>query len=257
MQQADQGTVHAEVRAREAVVGEVGLGQRVVGQLPVVGGDRRVPTAPASVEADLAEGRVLRQAVQAAAEVFEIARIADPVDVGARLPVAGDVLERGVAEHAPIAAAQVVVGHVGAFQRALAALHQVAELRAELEAARGHDPRRQGGIVVRCQVQVDRLPPVETVAAGIGDRGEQQAGAPAFVGGEHEPGHVQHRDLADPQGGAACDREALVRVDVDLARAQLPLALVRRAGRIRGALEAALVAHQGHAVRAAIAPPVQ
>src|SRR5690606_15653117 len=97
------------------------------------------------------------------AEVLEVARVADPVEVAARDPAAGQPLVPAETELAAVvvapvfqrialldelrgllvalAAGEAVGRQVVELQGAGAALDQVAELGAELHAALGHQPR--------------------------------------------------------------------------------------------------------------------
>src|SRR5690606_11703042 len=102
---------------------------------------------------------------------------------------------------------------------------QPAELATQLHAALGHQARIERCVVVGCQVQVDRLQPVETVAAGQFDLRVQQARAPTVVDREHQPRDVQHRYLADPHGRLMGHADAFGGVDVDALGAQFPGAL--------------------------------
>ncbi len=129
---------------------------------------------------------------------------------------------------------QVVVVHVIAGQPAAALRIQPAEFAAEHDATLAHVTRVERGIVVRREVQVDRLAPVEAIAAGNGDRGVQQAGAAALIDRKHQPRDVQHRHLADAQGRIVRNAHAFFGIDVDAPGAQLPHALRGFAGRIGG-----------------------
>src|SRR3546814_15579203 len=68
--------------------------------------------------------------------------------------------------------------------------------------ALGHEPGFQGHGVVRREVDVDRLAPVEAVAAGLADVRVEQAGHAPVVDRELEPRYVQHRHLAHEIGRA-------------------------------------------------------
>ena len=250
---AADGAFPVHEGARHAVVRQHRLGQGEVRQLPVIGADPGIPATAASIHAELAERGELGQPIDAAAEIFVITAVADPVEVGAGLPKSAEVVERVVAEQAAVAVAQVVVRHVGAFHDAGAILVQVAELSPEHEPACAHQPGAEGQVVVGRQVQVDRLAQVEAVAAGIGDRREQQAGAAAFVGRKHEPRQVDHRHLADPQRGATRDRHAFLGIHIDAPRADFPMPGFRRAGRIRGPAQRSDLAGEHYAVGAAVA----
>src|SRR3546814_2034863 len=55
-------------------------------------------------------------------------------------------------------------------------------------------------VVVRREVDVDRLAPVEAVAVGLADVRVEQAGHAPVVDRELEPRYVQHRHLAHADG---------------------------------------------------------
>ena len=187
-------------------------------------------------------------------------RVADPADIGHCVPMAAQVVHALEAELPAVVGRQtllgagevalglvlgeLVLGHPFAPQLATTARVQPAELATKLHAALGHDPRGQGGVVVRREVEVDRLPPVEAVAAGHADRRPQQTGAAPVVDREHQPRDVQHRYLADAHRRVAGDAQAFGGIDVDALRAQLPRPLRRRAGGVGGADQRALVAFQ-------------
>ena len=250
------------VRAGSAVVGQPFPPQGVVRKHPVVGGQAGRPVAPAAVEAGRTGDGAGSGIGQAAAHVLEVAGVADPVEVGARVPGAVEAVPAVEMEHAAVflaavvgdrdfpdlafavAVGQVVRWQVLELQGAAAGFGQVAEFAAQQEPAPGHDPRAQGHVVVGRQVEVDRLLPVEAVAAVVADGRVQQAGLAAVVDGELEPGHIQHRDLAQVQGGSLGGAEPFLHIDVDLARAQFPQPLVRGAGGIRGPVERAELALQ-------------
>src|SRR3546814_20911031 len=66
-----------------------------------------------------------------------------------------------------VTAGQVVRGQVAEIELAAAGWSQVAELGVQHQPALGHEPGFQGHVVVRREVDVDRLAPVEAVAAGL------------------------------------------------------------------------------------------
>ena len=75
----------------------------------------------------------------------------------------------------------------------------------------------------------------------------------AVVDRELEPRHVQHRDLADADGRVVRGAEARIGIDVDALRAQFPVAVVGRAGRIGRTQQRALGARHLDGVGAAVA----
>src|SRR3546814_3899077 len=97
-----------EVRARQPVVGQAQLGQRVVGQLVVVGHQAGVPVAAAAVDAQVAVDAIAGDRIEVVVEVLDVARVADPVDVGACLPGPVDVLPAEEAEAPAVVLAAVL-----------------------------------------------------------------------------------------------------------------------------------------------------
>src|SRR3546814_14170823 len=87
-------------------------------------------------------------------------------------------------------------------------------------------------VVVRREVDVDRLAPVEAVAAGLADVRVEQAGHAPVVARELEPRYVQHRHLAHADGRTARGADARVGVDGDPGGPPIPGAAGGRAGRI-------------------------
>src|SRR3546814_10678068 len=69
-----------------------------------------------------------------------------------------------------------------------------------LESWLAHPARGDCGVVIRREVQVNRLAIIETVAPGGTDARIKQAGAAPVVDRKRKPWHVQHRHLAHPQG---------------------------------------------------------
>src|SRR5690606_17111642 len=107
-QEASEAVLPVGVEARQAMVGKDALGLGVVAQLPVVGHDPRVPAAPAAIDAEIAPDRKVGAALEVAAGVLEVAWIAGPGQVGARLPVAVDGLLAAEAEHAAVVLAAIL-----------------------------------------------------------------------------------------------------------------------------------------------------
>src|SRR3546814_4281996 len=82
-----------------------------------------------------------------------------------------------------VTAGPVVRGQVAEIELAAAGWSQVAELGVQHQPALGHEPGFQGHVVVRREVDVDRLAPVEAVAAGLADGRVAQAGHAPVVEG--------------------------------------------------------------------------
>src|SRR5690606_38425018 len=215
-----------------------------------------VPAGAAAEQADVAVQQGNGGAGERIAEVVEVGAVADVLKFGRQAPVAVEAGQVRPRAEAAVAAGQVVVGQPGAVEGTAAVFGQVAELAAQHQAAPGQVTRGQGGVVVRRQVQVDRLLVVEAVAVVVADLRPEQAGAAAVVGGKADPRRPQHRHLADAQGGVARRAHAFLAVDFDVVGRELPLALAGRAGRVGGLVHAAALAQHGDAVGAAIARAV-
>src|SRR5690606_2768683 len=116
IQPAAQRLLPGGVDARQAAEGQVPVLQRVVGALEVLDHGAGAPVFPDAVypRGALQVGR--GHAGQAVGEVLDETVVADPADIGARLPVAVDVVVAAVLEAAAVAVAQVVVGHVAALE---------------------------------------------------------------------------------------------------------------------------------------------
>src|SRR3546814_3754407 len=65
-----------------------------------------------------------------------------------------------------LAVGELIVGQVGAEQLAAIVATQIAELAAQLQAPLGHVARRQGGIVIRCQIEIIRQRELGPARAG-------------------------------------------------------------------------------------------
>ena len=234
------------VGTRQPVERQVAVAQRVVGELVMIGLDRGVPVAAPPVQTDIAADEIRRHAIQAVAEVLQVVLVADPAEVAGGVPGFIEVVRRLQPELAAVAVGQTALrdrlpvrvdvtariifrklvgrhprsGHLAAALRI-----QPPELAAQQHAAFGHEARGQGGVVIGGEVEVDRLPVVEPVAPAQSDRGVQQSGATAVIGGERDPRDVKHRHLADPDGGVAGRAHAAFGIDVDPLRTQFPRTL--------------------------------
>ncbi|MNV35932.1 hypothetical protein D3C71_1273930 [compost metagenome] len=173
-------------------------------------------------------------AEQAVGEILHVALIADPGHVCTRLPVAVDVVIAAVLDFAAVLVAQRVVGQVGGVQLTPAAAIEIAELIVQHQPALAHVARGEGVVVIRCQVEIDRLRVVEAVAAGHAQLRVQQTGLAPVVDRELEPRRVEHRHLADAQHRVAGGAEAGLVVHFDLRRDQLPHRLRGIAGGVGG-----------------------
>src|SRR3546814_4579905 len=84
------------------------MGQGVVCQLVEVGHQAGSPVAAAAVDAQVAVDAIVGDRIEVVVEVLDVARVADPVDVGACLPGPVDVLPAEEAEAPAVVLAAVL-----------------------------------------------------------------------------------------------------------------------------------------------------
>jgi hypothetical protein len=135
-------------------------------------------------------------------------------------------------EQVPVGFGDAVVGQVLGFDDACAVGGEIPELRAELEAALGHHPRRQRGVVVWREVEVIRHRGVEAADAARAECGREE---PALaLAGERE---LEPRRIGD--GHAEEAHRRVVRgadhpraVDLELVHPDVPVLARRHARRV-------------------------
>ncbi len=191
-----------------------------------IAGGRGVGQLRAALEVGDRGGREL------AGEILEVTRVAGFGVAGLRRePPVDQAAVVEIEVRAPLAGALVVAEHLVAHARGFAR-RQVAPLGGDQGAALGHVARRDLGVVVRREVQVQRHAHVEAGGVGVAERGEQDAGAAAVVDRELEPRQVQDRHVAEAQARVLGAAEALLAVELDVAGLEEPRLRAGRAGRV-------------------------
>ena len=128
-------------------------------------------------------------------------------------------------------------------------VEQVAELTADLQAALGHDPRRDRRVVVRREVEVVGQRDVEAARARLPDDRYQEARLALAGQRELDPGRVEDRHAHEVESRIVGDADLLPGVDLDRLAAQEPV-LARRDARRHAGLQdvVAVGADEGEAI---------
>jgi hypothetical protein len=112
------------------------------------------------------------------------------------------------------------------------AAEQVAELTAELQAALGHDPRRDRRVVVRREVEVVGQRELDAARARRSCRRHEEATLALVGERELEPRRVEDRCAEEAHGRVMRGADHPVRVEVELVRLQVPILARRDAARV-------------------------
>ena len=163
--------------------------------------------------------------VEPAAQVFEIALVADlgkPRIDGQPVVDQAFVSSVDITARAPGGAIAGVVGQGFVAQRSAAVAEKVAAVANHLQTPARHDARRDRGIVVRGQVQIDRPAQVDAGVVRLTKGGKQQAGAAPVIDRKLKMRQVQHRHIGEADDGAAGGAQAFIHIEVDLAGVESP-----------------------------------
>ncbi len=117
----------------------------------------------------------------------------------------------------------LVVTQPGTPHTAFAFFSQITEFTLGEQAALAHVVGVNGGIHVRCQVDVVGCGQVQPFAVAVADTGRQETGLTAIVDREINVGGVEHRNVFHPQGHVGGAAETCVRVQGDVVALQVPV----------------------------------
>ncbi len=120
----------------------------------------------------------------------------------------------------------------GLSERRRAVAEQVAELRADLQTALGHQARRDRGVVVRREIEVIRRGRLEAAHARRAERRGQEAGLALVRQRELQPRRIHDRDVEEMHGHAVRRANLAQVVDLELVAAQVPVGVRRDARRV-------------------------
>ena len=134
---------------------------------------------------------------------------------------------------------------------------QVPEFVVVLDATLGHQARREGQVVVRCDIPVDRCAQLEAAAIGVADLRNQEPGFPPIVQRKSEIGQVQKRYALELDHGLLGGATPGFTIKLDLVRFQHPVLFVLGTGRVTYVFELyrffnAAAHRRGRAANAAI-----
>ena len=126
----------------------------------------------------------------------------------------------------------IVIREVVRDQRSLVFFRQVAKLGLELQAAAGQQARRNGRIVIRRDIPVDRQSNLVAAAAHAANLRRQESRLARIADRKRDIGQVQYGNALETQAHVLCRAGSLARVEHDRPALQQPVFRTGWAGRV-------------------------